>query len=112
MVSTLDLLRACDLVWGVLCEFMVCCRSPRALRFWDSKSRKIRCLPHWTNFGNFEKFEPGFTCLTSQKIRNLVKFGQILTEIENNGTTALASASMVGGLLVPHLSDVVDALSH
>jgi hypothetical protein len=50
--------------------------------------------------------------LTSQKNRNLVKFGQVLTEIENHGITALASASMVGGLLVPHLSDVVDALSH
>jgi hypothetical protein len=62
-------------------------------------------------FQNFQKIRTRIH-LFDQKIRNLMKFSQILTEIENNGTTALASASMVGGLLVPHLSDVVDALSH
>jgi len=72
---------------------------------------KKKLVPvEWTNF---EKFGPGFTRLTSQKIRNLVKFGQILTEIEKQWYYSPCQC-IYGqrGLCIPHLSDVVDVLSH
>lgn len=76
-------------------------------RFWDSKAEKNRWLPNWMNF---RKFGPEFTHFTSQKIRNLMKFGWNLTPIDNHGTTALTSASAVGALRI-HQSDVVDWLT-